>query len=82
MHGDPVQPGERRCVASETVEVPPGLDESVLCRLVDVTVVAKEPRQKRADPPFEQAHEILECRRVPGLRSQQQIAFVGVGHVG
>jgi hypothetical protein len=81
VDGDSVQPRERRRVASEAVEVAPGLDERVLGGLLHVARIVEETPEDGADAAFEQADKLAEGVEVAFPRAPEQRPF-GIFHRG
>ena len=81
VDGDSVQPRERRRVASEPVQVAPGLDERVLGGLLHVARIVEETPEYGADAAFEQADKFAEGVEVAFPRAPEQRPF-GIFHRG
>ena len=66
VHRDAVQPGGHRGLAPEGAQGPPGVDEGVLGRLLDVAGVVEQARHDRAHPAFVTCDQDGEAVEVPG----------------
>jgi hypothetical protein len=84
IHPDPVQPGEERGVAPVAVEVAPGLDESILHRLLDIPRVVEYSQQHEAKTLLVPLHDPGEGVEVtlPRKSNELGVALLAGRHLG
>jgi hypothetical protein len=87
VHGDPVQPGIKLRVSTETSNRTIGAHESVLGHVLALAPVVHVAADQRQDPVLVLAHQQVECGAVPALYALDQLeiqldGWISVGHAG